>query len=265
MFALEYFNRATQIASIEDALRSNDIIIKVSSDFNEYRRLRKPQLTQRPIYPMFDVGCSYIDEKNAFWIAGFKQSGELIHTQAMRFIELGDTTLDDHFQRQQLKYLTPNLVQNPENVRFEVLGGADLIKGKVCYHGDFWIAPLGRKEHSIEISNWLSRLILGLSDAVWKPDFVFALSSARNVFKGIAARLYYFHSVPGVWLDENDTVVSEEWLGWMTSSDIASLLRSPINQTARGVQAAISKKTTKSENAEIGKKQNFQSQMAVGE
>jgi hypothetical protein len=226
------------MAAILNAIQDYAIDVEVGSDFSAYRELRRPSLNSRPVYPMFDVRSSFVDESNALWIAGRDATGELVHTQAMRLFDMGTTTLGDHLRCHQQKYVTPGLVDNPCKTRYEAGGCLDRISGKVCYHGEFWIdsGPNGlRGSGAIAL---LSRLAFELAELTWGPDYVFGFVAARYALKGTPIRHGYYHAEPGRWIDADGHVFSDEWLVWMGAEDIAALNRTPFEASFRELEAA---------------------------
>ena len=232
MSVRETFTRTTRMAAILGTLQDYGIEVEVGDDFAAYRRLRAGDAGDRPIYPMFDVCASYIDASNGLWIAGRDASGRLVHTQAVRRFDLGTATLGDHLSDHRQKYVTPGSVADPCAARFVADRCLQIISGRVCYHGDFWLEGLPRALQGGGAIGLLSRLAFELADLAWSPDYVFAFVSARNAMKGTPIRHGYFHSEPGRWIDGGGAVFSEEWLLWMGAADLAALRALPVEMRA---------------------------------
>ena len=221
MSAQTHFAEIVRINDIITAIKDRGITLKVGTDFTEYRKLRRPQFDTRPLYPMFDNHCSYIDATNGFWIAGMSESGELVHTQAMRHLDLTGVTLERHLDEHRQKYVTPSLSDEIDNIYFRTAQATQKITGKVGYHGEFWLkgGPVGYRKRGV--TPFLSRLIFELARLTWNPDYVFAFVPAMLAYKGVPARYGYVHGEAGYW--KGPEVTSEEWLVWMAARDIAQL------------------------------------------
>ncbi|MDJ0628813.1 MAG: hypothetical protein QNJ44_11180 [Rhodobacter sp.] len=206
--------------------------LTVGTDFTAYRRLRSAQFDQRPLYPMFDIQCSFIDASNSFWIAGTNDAGDLVHTQAILKLNLAGTTLDEHLTVHRQKYLTPGLVGDADQAYFSVPGSAGNITGTVCYHGEFWLLGGELGFRSQGFTALLSRLTFELAYTTWNPDFVFGLVPAQIAQKGIGVRYGYFHGEPGLWRSADDRILTEEWVVWMSNQDIARLTQRKPDQLA---------------------------------
>ena len=86
---IQGFNNGEQI--FETAIQifnQFDITIEIGSDFNKYRRLLLEHRPQQPLGPPFDPNIHQLNAKNAFWLIAKGPDGAVIHTQAMRILDL---------------------------------------------------------------------------------------------------------------------------------------------------------------------------------
>ncbi|MGR3511928.1 MAG: hypothetical protein ACU0GG_04135 [Paracoccaceae bacterium] len=199
--------------------------LEIGDDFSKYRRYRMAQSERAPMYPMFDVTRSYIDDTNGVWICGFDDAGTLVHTQAARMLDLTDRSLDRHLSIHRHKYITPMTTIDPDRTYFKGPDGLGHITGKVCYNGDFWMMArgLGGNRSRLAIT-LLSRLLLQLVMDRWAPDYSFAFLSSRLAKKGLYKQYGYTHCERGAWSASAPDPVGEEYLAWMTNDDILNLL-----------------------------------------
>ena len=183
MNASEKFAQICRISTIINDLNMMGITITVGSDFNEYKLIREKQENRSNIYPMFDSTCSFVDHTNGFWIIGSNQQGKVVHTQAIRLLEMSSTSLDEHLMLHRHKYITPGTTPNPDKTFFKVPGSLEHIKGKVCYHGEFWISS---EERNQSLTQLLSRVVFDL-----------ALSSGtRILYSGSCRSLWHTKESP---------------------------------------------------------------------
>ncbi|QJF53222.1 hypothetical protein G3256_12660 [Roseobacter ponti] len=223
------FEMMTRLAGILRVLEDAGIRVETGDDFARYRVYRSQQSDRGPIYPMFDVASSYIDRTNGFWICGFNADDELIHTQAVRLLDLSVGSLGDHLNSHRHKYITPDTTPDPDLTFYSGPEALRTIHGKVCYHGDFWLRAGGLGgPRSQGVTSLLSRILLEIMVSAWKPSFVFALVPKQLAAKGAHLRYGYCHCEPGRWLGPDQQVTEEDYLIWMSEKDMVNLVaRSP--------------------------------------
>lgn len=220
MPASDLFTTITNVAYLVGELDRSGISVEIGDDFLVFRRLRNNQKDRSAMYPMFDVASSYVDASNAFWICGFNKDNELIHTQAVRLLDLGDDSLAQHLRNHRHKYITPGSTPNPDNTFFASLPVLDNICGRAGYHGEFWIkaGTIGRR--NIGLTAVLSRIAFEMSMKLWSPDFLFGFVPTQMATRGVSVRYGYTHCELGAWHGPEQEVTSEEMLVWMSNEDL---------------------------------------------
>ena len=224
MPASALYRKVLQIASLIKAIEQDQIAVSVGTDFVEYRKVRQSQDYRTSIYPMFDVGKSYIDASNGFWIMAKDSSKEIIHTQAIRLFDMSDVTLGDHLCSHRHKYITPDSTTDPDNTYFSRPQALKTITGRVCYHGEFWLKSGSDGLAGAGYTSLLSRLVFEFAVLTWDPDFVFGFVPSHLAEKGIHTRYGYYHCEPGHWRSPTAGTTSDESLVWMSRADLADLL-----------------------------------------
>lgn len=200
------------------------IHVEIGDDFAKYRSYRSQQSDRGPIYPMFDVASSYIDHTNGFWICGFNTNGELVHTQAVRLLDLTETSLATHLNIHRHKYITPDTTPDPDLTFYSGPEALKTITGKVCYQGDFWLRASGLGgPRSQGATALLSGILLQIMISSWNPSFVFAFVSQRLAAKGAHLRYGYSHCEPGRWVGPDQQVTEEDYFIWMGANDMANM------------------------------------------
>ncbi|MFL4471223.1 hypothetical protein ACERZ8_15535 [Tateyamaria armeniaca] len=217
------FELVTQFSGILRDLENMGIRIKVGDDFLEYRTHRNQQADRGPIYPMFDVSQSYVDHSNGFWICGFGPDGEVMHTQAMRLLDLTDMSLATHLQLHRHKYITPDSTPDPDQTFFTGPEALKTITGKVGYQGDFWLRAKGLAgPRSQGATALLSHLLLEMTVIAFDPAFVFAFVPKQLAAKGAHLRYGYTHCEAGRWIGPDQQITDEDHLIWMSAKDLAA-------------------------------------------
>lgn len=225
MLPSNLFKIVSSLSGILGDLADMGIQVEVGDDFAKYRAYRGQQLDRGPVYPMFDVASSYIDRTNGFWICGFNSNDELIHTQAVRLLDLSDISLASHLKDHRHKYITPDTTPDPDVTFYSGPEALQTITGKVCYQGDFWLRANGLGgPRSQGTTALLSRILFELMVGAWNPSFVFALVPKRLGAKGAHLRYGYTHCEPGRWLGPDQQVTEEDYLIWMGAKDMANML-----------------------------------------
>jgi hypothetical protein len=237
-----FFELTTHLSCTVQELERTGIRIEIGDDFTKYRAYRSKLSDRGPIYPMFDVASSYIDHTNGFWICGFNDEGDLIHTQAVRLFDLSGISLETHLNKHRHKYITPDSTPDPDQTFYSGPDALQFITGQVCYQGEFWLRARGLGgPRSQGVTTLLARLVLELTVATWNPSYVFALVPQRVAAKGAHLRYCFNHCEPGQWIGPDQQVTEEDYLIWMEAKELARSLskRRPAARSAANSPKAM--------------------------
>lgn len=224
MTAQDLFTTMRNVANIINELEAAGMRIELGGDFTVYRRLRLAQKDRSGPFPMFDVTNSYVDASNAFWVVGFNEHDEVVHTQAIRRLDLRGTTLASHLDTHRHKYITPGTTPDPDRTFFTPLSSLSRISGDVCYHGEFWLKGGDGGHRNQGFTALLSRIVFEVALRSWSPDFLFGFVPMPLAMKGIPVRYGYSRCEPGAWIGPNQEITSEETLVWMSRTEIEQFL-----------------------------------------
>ena len=225
MSASRLFGTIKNVSGIITELENNGMRVEIGSDFSEYRLHRNSQSDRNGMYPMFDVACSYIDETNGFWICGFNDADELIHTQAVRCLDLSGISLAHHLNVHRHKYITPNTTPDPDLTFYSGPDALVNVTGRVCYHGEFWLPGRGLGGPRAQgMTPLLSRILFEIMQEIWEPDYVFAFVPKKLAARGAHLRYGYVHCEPGTWVGPDQQITEEDYLIWMSSRDLSKAL-----------------------------------------
>ena len=238
MTAASFFSTILTACNILKELEAVGLRVEVNTDFVAYRKMRDDQLNRLPIYPVFDVSSSFIDASNAFWICAFNEQNELVHTQVIRMLDLHDTCLNEHLHEHRHKYLTPGMVKDPDEVTFAPLDSLKTIRGRVCYHGEFWLKDGEDGLRGQGYTAMMSRLLLEIALNIWSPDFFFGFVPHKLAMKGIPFRYGYTRCEVGAWLVRSEIVVEEAFV-WMSRSDLQQYLKTVPKELSRKKQVML--------------------------
>ena len=213
------------VSGIIRELEALGMRIVIGDDFSEYRIYRNSQADRNPMYPMFDVASSYIDETNGFWICGFNHANELIHTQAVRLLDLSGVSLGQHLNVHRHKYITPLTTPDLDLTFYNGADALRTITGKVCYHGEFWLPARGLGgPRSQGVTPLLSRILFEITYSRWNPSYLFAFVPKHLAEKGANLRYGYSHCEAGRWIGPDEQVTDEDYLVWMSANDMSKAL-----------------------------------------
>jgi hypothetical protein len=240
------YDAIMRVSGLVRELESVGMRVVIGDDFSEYRILRSTLSNRPPMYPMFDISKSYIDASNGFWICGFGPNNELIHTQAVRLLDLSGVSLAEHLDVHRHKYITPDTTPDPDLTYYSGPVALDSITGRVCYHGDFWLQASGLGGiRGQGVTGALVRTLFEVIQLNWMPDYVFALVAQPVAEKGAYLRAGYTHCEPGNWIGPDEQVTDIDFMVWMSAKDLANTLaREPQSvRNAESVSALRSKLT----------------------
>ncbi|MEL6363046.1 MAG: hypothetical protein AAFR21_18420 [Pseudomonadota bacterium] len=219
------FQLLEHLSGVLRDLAEAGVRVEIGDDFTKYHAYRTQQHDRAPSYPMFDISSSYIDHNNGFWVCGFQPNGDLVHTQAVRLLDLSDISLATHLDIHRRKYITPDTTPDPDRTFYSGPKALQTITGRVCYHGDFWLYGRGLGgPRSQGATALLSRVLLEIMFAAWNPAFVFAFVPKKLAMKGAHLRYGYVHCEPGRWLGPDQQITDEDYLIWMDANDLANAL-----------------------------------------
>ncbi|SFS16611.1 hypothetical protein [Yoonia litorea] len=225
MSARSVFKMAKNVSLIVRELEDAGMRIELGDDFATYRAYRSNCAGRSIDFPIFDAATSFIDASNGFWICGFDKNDQLVHTQAVRLLDLGDLTLAEHLDTHRHKYIVADSTPDPDQTFFRGPEALRLVTGRVGYCGDFWLAPQGLGgPRSQGATSLLARLVFEVMEKTWRPDFAFAFVPKQLAAKGAHLRYGYSHCEPGRWIGPDQQITHEEYLIWMSAFDIDNLV-----------------------------------------
>ena len=140
--------------------------VNIGADARKFNATKLATLN-KPVSPFFDPEVCNFTPDRFFWMNVVSESGATVALQAFRY-DYVDTSLADWgpnltiglaMRRQEL--MVPTNAAPPRN------SIAERIRGKLVYHGEFWIDQQVRNR---KLAEKFSRLGLILSLIKWNPD-----------------------------------------------------------------------------------------------
>lgn len=213
------------VSAIIREAASFGMTLEVSSDFEHLQKVISSNDDKTPLYPMFDPAASFVSAANGFWVKGTNATGEVVHTQGLRMLDLDDSTLAEHLRAHRFKYVVQGDMTVPDDDLFAVSPAATRITGKVVYHGQIWLKGGENGYRGQGISALLPRFALAMALLHWSPDYIFGYVDPKLACRGVLAQYGYYHLEPERWLTPDGTQSREQWLAWVARDDVAHMMQ----------------------------------------
>lgn len=192
------------------------------TDFNDYRETVIACSDRGTITGVFDSERCPIGPENGFWIRGVDGSGHTVHAQAIRYDDLGISTLADHWLGNLELFAPTGMDFDIDRTNLVTAPASHEISGGVCYHGDFWMDRSARK---YGLAPLLSNFAQRIAVIKFSPDFLYCLMVPKLIKKGWAAQQGYLHTHPWApsWHIRGENEPFDEYLAWLTSRELDDL------------------------------------------
>ena len=219
------------IATSQDILLEEGIIMSTGSDFAEYREIVETERSIQKLGRPFDPDAHDLNERTAFWMIARNAEGDLIHTQAARYISLRQRSLAGFLMRGFRAFPPPLTGVNESLSRFRATPGTHRIQGCAGYHGEFWLAPDRGSYRGAGLAPVFGRTCMLEMIRRWDPDWIFGFILNRVAFKGFGARIGYLHLEPSVlkWVIEGRDAPIDTFLAYNSREDLEYLLDIPLD------------------------------------
>ncbi len=215
---------AEYIAGAENVVSELGITIEIGSDFDFFCSIPKLQPERHPVSPIFDPDEAFIADPNGFWLIGRDAAGEIVLTQAIKLIPVGDAGFLTHLTENLADYRPKGDRLDISKSRIVLTDRAASLSGDLCYYGELWIKRTYRGSCLTAV---MPRLMFAIAIAKWSPNVVFGVMEPLAACKGLAAREGFMHLEQGGlhWWDRVASETMEEWLVWTTRDDFVFNMR----------------------------------------
>lgn len=184
--------------------------IGVSADINDLTAVRI-KARNGPASPFFDPLVSGLTPDRFFWMKLTGNDGSIAALQAYR-CDYVDTSLTDWAPTYHIGlYMRRNEMCLPTHAAPPKNSIADRIRGRLVYHGEFWV---NAKVRNRKLMEKFSRLGMVLSLLKWHPSAIWALSTKDMATHGHPGRMGYNYLESGFlrWQWASDEKYLNEWL-----------------------------------------------------
>lgn len=220
------------MAASLDILNRNSIQLTIGTDFQEYRALLAEGRPDHLIGAPFDPALHTINETNGVWVVGRDATGRIMHTQALRVLDLKDKNLSEYLRRGFTQFPPSGMDIDYKRSRYRPGPGAQRMRGKVVYHGEVWMGGDPGQYRGTGLSCILGRLAFLIAMQRFQPDHVIGFMPKPVAFKGFAERQGYMHAEPGClrWYVRGDDNPMEGFMVYMSNEDIRFVLDMPLRE-----------------------------------
>lgn len=218
------------VASSAEIFQRYGVTLRIGYDFDEYRELLKEARPDHILGAPFDPNLHTMNAENALWITGRNVEGELIHTQALRILDMGGRSVGDYFTKDFREFPPSGVNLDLERSRYRAGPGAMRMRGKTAYHGEFWIGGGKGQYRGMGLSCVLGRYGFWEAMQHWDPDNIVAFMVKAVAFKGLAERTGWMHTEPGAlrWFLRGNDVPVEGFMAYMHREDLRYVLELPL-------------------------------------
>ncbi len=215
---------ASYISGADDIVSDLGITLEIGSDFEFFCSIPSQQPDRHAISPIFDPEESHVSSANAFWLIGRNTSGEIVLTQAIKLVRVGERGLLDHLRNNLSDYRPKGDRLDIAKSQINLTERAAELSGDLCYYGELWIKRTYRGSCLTAV---MPRLMFATAISKWSPNVVFGIMEPLAACKGLAAREGFMHLEQGGlhWWDRDTSETFEEWLVWTTRDDFIFNMR----------------------------------------
>jgi hypothetical protein len=218
------------VATSAEIFQRYGLTLEVGHDFGAYCDMLAQVRPDHKLGAPYDPERHSLDAKTAFWIVGRTAAGDIVHTQALRMLNLNAMSVGEYFTTHFREFppSVPDLDLNRS--RFRAGPGAKRMHGTVAYHGEFWIAPGADSLRGQGMSCVLGRYGFWQAIQHWDPDHIIAFMTKAIAFKGLAERTGWMHTQPSAlrWFLKGNDVPIEGFMAYMDREDLHYVLELPL-------------------------------------
>jgi hypothetical protein len=163
---------------------------------NNLEKLNSSRILAREeqVSPFFDENVCGLTPSRFFWMKLQSPTLKVAALQAYRY-DYVDTNLTDWLPSYHIGlYMRRNEICLPTHAAPPAHSIADRVRGRLVYHGEFWVSPMVRNR---KIMEQFSRLGMILAFLKWHPDAVWALSTKSMATHGHPSRMGYTYMEGG--------------------------------------------------------------------
>lgn len=168
---------ARYVAFVDEATQDLGVRLRISRDFDRLAEIHRDNEDSCPrLSPAFDLACSDLDGRNAYWIDALDASGDTIFTSASRLIDHGDRSLAEDLRALRVLYAHP-APHIASGERIEITApSAERMRGRIMLSGALWVRPDYRR---LGLTKIVPRLTRAYALTLWNTPLFWATIEPR--------------------------------------------------------------------------------------
>lgn len=227
----DVFDGSRYLTQTVDVLTSHQLDLSVGDDFEDYARIVEKHRGEQPLGPPFDPEKTFLPKSRGIWVVGRNAKGTVVHTQAMRLLDLCDQTLARYLSARFAEFPPGGMEVDLAGSWFRPGPGAAQISGRAVYHGEMWLADDSayRGRGLIDV---LARFAFLTAMLHWQPDHVFGFILRPVARRGLAEREGYMHTDPYClsWKVAGRNQPLDCNMVWMALNDLRHVMHVPLEE-----------------------------------
>lgn len=214
------------VANSTELFQHYGVSMEVGYDFDAYRDIVAYARPEQPLGDPFNPDTHEMTPENALWMLGRNAEGEIVHTQALRMLDMSGQTIAEYFGSKFREFPPPMPGLDHKRSRFRAGPYAKRNRGRVCYNGEFWIKPGAASLRGQGLSTVLGRYAFFQAMQHWDPDHMVGFMAKQVACKGFPQRLGWMNTQPGAvrWFLEGKDVPMEGFMTFMGRDDLEYVL-----------------------------------------
>ena len=206
-------------------LDASGVTLTVGLNFAKYHRIMRQVRPDHPMSPPFDPARHDLANDSAFWILGRDQTGAVVHSQALRLINLGESSLGSYLRTTFRDFAPPMVGVDLARSRYRPAPATERMFGRVAYHGEFWIGGVPGQFRGRGLAAAFTAIGFAQAQALWNPDHLFAFIADKVAFKGLPARAGWMHQQPGAvsWAMHGSAQTIDGFMAYNAREDVSYL------------------------------------------
>ncbi|WP_415921402.1 hypothetical protein [Tateyamaria sp. SN6-1] len=219
-------------AASSDIFNRFGIRLTLGHDFDQYREHVAEARPDHAVGDPFRTDLHHLHARNAVWVIGRDETGQIMHTQALRLLPTAAGSVADYFRANFHGFSPSEMDIDYERSRYRAGPGAKRITGRVVYSGETWIGGDKNRYRGSGLSSILGRYALLTALRELDASHVVGFMVKPVAYKGFCLRMGFMHAEPLAlrWYVHGNPDPMEAVMVYMSDEDIRFLLDLPTSE-----------------------------------